>query len=344
MYQSKSLDSHAAVQAQKRWNSIAKPLFGLGEFEKIITSLAAVQGTARPDIKKRALAVVCADNGVVDEGVTQTGREVTRIVAENFASGKTSACKMAEQTGFDVFVYDAGVAGGAAGAENIRIADGTGNITKGPAMSREQAERAVENGVGIAKKLKAQGYRLIATGEMGIGNTTTSSAVVSVLLGISPSEVTGRGAGLSSEGLARKINAVERAVKVNRPDSSDAFDVMAKVGGFDICTLAGIFIGGAVYGVNVIIDGFISAAAALCAERLLPGAADFMIASHSSKESAMEDVLAALGKRAVIHADMCLGEGTGAVLMGPLLDAAKAVYDEMATFGDIEVEEYREQC
>lgn len=344
MYRLKNLDVQAAKRARRRWNAIAKPLFGLGEFENIITGIAAVQGTEKISIKKRALAVVCADNGVVDEGVTQTGREVTKIVAENFAKGDTSACKMASTTGFDVFAYDAGVTGGAAGTLNIRVADGTKNIAHGPAMSRSDALKAIDNGVKIAGYLNAEGYRLIATGEMGIGNTTTSSAVVSVLLGKSPLEVTGRGAGLSTDGLIKKINVIERAITVNHPDADDAVDVLAKVGGFDICTLAGIFIGGAVYGVSVIIDGFISAAAALCAERILPGAADFMIASHSSKESAMEAVLNTIGKRAVIHADMCLGEGTGAVLMGPLLDAAVAVYDEMATFGDIDVEEYKEQC
>lgn len=344
MYIRKTLDTQAAERARIRWNSIAKPLFGLGEFENIIVSIAAVQGTEKVNIQKRALAVICADNGVVDEGVTQTGKEVTKIVAENFAKGDTSVCKMAEKTGFDVFAYDAGVIGGAEGTINVRIADGTKNIANGPAMERSDALKAIDNGIKIVEKLKSSGYRIIATGEMGIGNTTTSSAVASVLLGRAPVEVTGRGAGLSSDGLAKKIDVIDHAININHPDRTDAIDVMSKVGGFDICTLAGIFIGGAVHGVNVIIDGFISATAALCADKILPGSADFMIASHSSKETAMEYVLDALGKKPVIYADMCLGEDTGAVLLGPLLDAVTAVYEGMATFNDIDVEEYKEQC
>lgn len=344
MYKPKKLDKSAAEAARRRWASIAKPLHGLGEFEDIIIQLAAVSGTAEVDIKKRTLVVVCADNGVVKEGVTQTGQNVTKTVAENFLKGETSACKMASATGFDLLVCDAGVVGGVKGAVDLRLGNGTKNIAEGPAMTVDDALKGVENGIAIVKKLKSEGCALIATGEMGIGNTTTSSAVASVLLGKAPSEVTGRGAGLGTDGLKRKIRAIEKAIAINDPDKNDVLDVMSKLGGFDICTLAGVFAGGAVYGVNVIIDGFISAAAALCAERLVPGAADFMIASHSSRETAAEDILRALGKRAVIHAGMCLGEGTGAVLMGPLLDASLAVYSEMATFGDIKIEEYKELC
>lgn len=215
-------------------------------------------------------------------------------------------------------------------------------MTKEPAMTYEEAVQGIEAGIEMVRRLKEQGYRLIATGEMGIGNTTTSSAVASVLLNRSVEEMTGRGAGLSGEGLKRKIDAIKRAVKLNEPDPSDPVDVLAKVGGLDIAGMAGVFMGGAVYRIPVVIDGFISCVAALVAQRISPLTKDYMIASHVSREPAAAMILEALEKEAVLHGEMCLGEGSGAVALFPFIDMGLAVYESMSTFEEIKVEQYEE--
>ena len=215
-------------------------------------------------------------------------------------------------------------------------------MTKGPAMTRDEAIKGIEAGIAMVEELKAQGYRLFATGEMGIGNTTTSSAVASVLLGQPVETMTGRGAGLSSDGLTRKIQAIKKAIDLNKPDAKDSIDVLAKVGGLDIAGLAGVYLGGAALQIPVLIDGFISGVAALVAARLCPEAADYMIASHVSKEPAAHLVLDELGKEAVLHADMCLGEGTGAIALCPFLDMGATLYNTLSTFDDIHVDQYEE--
>ena len=217
---------------------------------------------------------------------------------------------------------------------------GTRNMTKEPAMTREEACRAIRAGVDLAGEMKQKGYKILAPGEMGIGNTTTSSALVSVLLDKPISEVTGRGAGLSDAGLMRKHAAIARAIEVNKPDPADALDVLAKIGGLDIAAIAGAFIGGAVHRIPVVVDGFISSAAALVAARLCPNAKDFMLASHVSGEPAGRMVMEALGLEAPLHARLALGEGTGAVTLFPLLEMALAVYHQNSTFEKINLEAY----
>ena len=214
-------------------------------------------------------------------------------------------------------------------------------MTQGPAMSRGEAVQAVLTGVETARELCAGGVRLLATGEMGIGNTTTSSAVAAVLLGQEPVVMTGRGAGLSDAGLQKKIHAIETAVAVNRPDPSDVLDVLHKVGGLDIAGLAGVFLGGALCHTPVLVDGFISSVAALVAARLCPACKDYMLGSHASEEPASRLVLSELGLRPFLYAGMRLGEGTGAVAVMPLLDMGLAVYREMATFEDTNIEAYQ---
>ena len=208
-------------------------------------------------------------------------------------------------------------------------------------MTREQAEDAILYGMNLVKELKEEGYRLIATGEMGIGNTTTSSALLSVLLQRPVEEMTGRGAGLSSEGLKRKIDAIHRAIEVNQPDPDDPLDTLHKVGGLDIAGLVGVFLGGAHYHLPIVIDGVISGAAAFTAMKFCKTAGDYWIAAHVSKEPAGKIVLDALGKKPLITCEMCLGEGTGAVAAFPLLDMANAIYSQMSTFSEIEMEEYK---
>ncbi|WP_295616082.1 nicotinate-nucleotide--dimethylbenzimidazole phosphoribosyltransferase [uncultured Intestinimonas sp.] len=337
------LDEGAMEAAKRRWDSVAHPLGSLGLLERDIIRIAGITGSPEVDLGKKAVVVMCADNGVVAEGVTQTGQEVTAIVTENMSSGDTSVCRMARVAGAEVIPVDIGVARPVTGERILQrcIRRGTANMTRGPAMGREEAERAVLTGAELVGELKARGYRLLATGEMGIGNTTTSSAVVSVLLGRSPAEVTGRGAGLSTEGYHKKIRAIETAVEVNCPDPADALDVLYKVGGLDLAGLAGVFLGGAYHRVPVLIDGFISSAAALIAASLCPAAKGYMLASHASNEPAGRMVLEALGAAPFLYAEMCLGEGTGAVAVMPLLEMGAAVYREMCTFEATNIEAYQ---
>lgn len=341
--QIKPLDEAAMAETNRRWNAIAHPLGSLGLLEESIIRIAGITGSADIDLSRRAVVVMCADNGVVEEGVTQTGQEVTAIVTENMSAGDASVCAMARTAKADVVPVDVGTVRPVTG-ERIRqraVRRGTANMTKGPAMTRDEAERAILVGIDMVKELKEAGYGLLATGEMGIGNTTTSSAVTAVLMGLPPAEVTGRGAGLSSEGLKRKIRAIEKAIEINKPDPADPIDVLAKVGGLDLCGLAGVFLGGGIYHVPVLVDGFISSAAALAAVRLCPAVREYMLGSHASGEPAGRMVLDELGLRPFLYAEMRLGEGTGAVAVMPLLDAGLAVYRDMCTFEATNIEAYQ---
>ena len=336
-------DRKAMDRAKARWDSIAKPLGSLGALEDAVIRIAGMTGSPDVDLSRRAVVVMCADNGVVAEGVTQTGQEVTAIVAENMSTGDTSVCAMSRAAGAEVVPVDIGTVTPLKGAR-IRqkcVRRGTANMTQGPAMSREEAVQAILAGVEIARELRGQGVKLLATGEMGIGNTTTSSALAAVLLNRPVEDMTGRGAGLSSEGLQRKIRAIETAVRVNRPDPNDVLDVLHKVGGLDIAGLAGVFLGGAVHRVPILVDGFISSVAALVAARLCPDCRDYMLGSHASEEPASQLVLAELDLRPFLYAGMRLGEGTGAVAVMPLLDMGLAVYREMTTFEDTNIEAYQ---
>nr|WP_319490137.1 nicotinate-nucleotide--dimethylbenzimidazole phosphoribosyltransferase [uncultured Caproiciproducens sp.] len=339
------LNQAAMDAAQKRWNSIAKPLNSLGLLEKAVIQIAGITANPQISLAKRGVVVMCADNGVVAQGVTQTGSEVTAVVTENLTKCETSVCKMAQVAGAQVFPVDIGVARDVSGDGLIirKVAYGTQDMTETAAMTRQQAVQALEIGINLVGELKAQGYKILATGEMGIGNTTTGSAIASVFLNETASMVTGRGAGLSNEGLERKIAAIEKAISVNQPDPEDALDVLAKVGGLDIAGLAGVFLGGAAYRIPVLIDGFISSVAALTAARICPKARDYLMASHVSKEPAGAMLLTELGTKPFLMAEMCLGEGTGAVAVLPILDMACAVYNSMSTFEQIEIEEYQPQ-
>jgi len=334
-------DTAAQAACRQRWNSVAKPLHSLGKLEDLLIQIAGIQRSADIRLEKKALVIMCADNGVVEEGVTQTGQDVTAIVAENFLTGDSSVAIMCKETGTDLFAVDVGMASDTK-VEKKKTAYGTANFTKGPAMKMEQACAAIAAGIEKVQELVEACYDIIATGEMGIGNTTTSSAMTAVFLERDPAEVTGKGAGLSSAGLERKIAAIRKGIEVNRPDGSDPLDVLCKVGGFDIAGLTGVFLGGALYGIPVVIDGFISAVAALTAVRMAPACRDYILPSHRSDEPAVTMVMEALDKSPCIDAAMCLGEGTGAVALFPLLDLAAAIYHQMGTFEDIKVEAYED--
>lgn len=334
------VDKSAMKECEARWDAIAKPLKSLGRLEEYVVQLAGIQGNARVSLGKKALIVMCADNGVVAESVTQSGQEVTAIVAENFLDEKSCAAIMCKDTGTDIFPIDIGMAVDTPRVEKRKIAYGTKNMAQEPAMTREEAVAAIEIGIRYVEELKEKGYGILATGEMGIGNTTTSSAIASVLLELDPEVVTGRGAGLSTDGLNRKVEVIRQAIAMHKPKKEDPVDVLAKVGGFDIAGLTGVFLGGAANHIPVIVDGFISAVAALVAVRICPAVSDYILASHVSKEPAGAMLLEALGKKPALTCDMCLGEGTGAVAVLPLLEMGLDIYQKMSTFEEIDLENY----
>ena len=335
-------DETARQAAHARWAACAKPLGGLGLLETAVEDIAALVGTADLRLDQRAVCVLCADNGVVAQGISQAPSSVTAVVARNLAACTTPVCRMAQAAHCDVVPVDMGILDFSPvdGVLDRRIANGTGDISLGAAMTKAQAEAAILAGVSLVCQLKAQGYVLLAAGEMGIGNTTTASALTAVLLDRSVEEMTGRGAGLSDAALDRKYQVIHQAIRCNRPDPADALDVLAKLGGFDIAGMCGLFLGGAYYRIPILIDGVISAAAALCAQRLCPGSAKAMVASHVSSEPAGQALLEALGKKPLISAGLHLGEGTGAVAAMPLLDMALAVYHSAQTFDGCGIRAY----
>lgn len=333
-------DETAMEAALAHWNNIAMPLHSLGRLQDTVVRIAGMTGNARVDLKKKALVVMCADNGVVEEGVTQSGQEVTKIVAENFLKEKATASILCKKAGADIFPVDIGIATDSTILQH-KVMYGTKNMAKEPAMTREQAVAAIEVGIAKAEELHAQGYEMLATGEMGIGNTTTSSAMTAVYLGLDVETVTGRGAGLSSHGLQRKIHAIKQAIAVNQPDPEDPLDVLAKVGGLDIAGMCGLFLGGAAQQMPVVMDGFISQVAALTAMRLVPECADYILASHVSEEPGANILLKALEKDAFLTCGMRLGEGSGAVALFPILDFASDIYHKMSTFVQADIVEYQ---
>jgi nicotinate-nucleotide--dimethylbenzimidazole phosphoribosyltransferase len=339
----KPFDEAARRAAHEHWAGVAKPLGSLGELELLVEKVAGIQGTPEVDVGRRCVAVLCADNGVVAQGVTQTTPDVTATVARQLAQGTSSVCTMARAANADVRAYDLGMLCEVDGVPARKVARGTADMTQGPAMSRADALACIEAGAKIAAELAGQGYRVLATGEMGIGNTTTSAAVTCALLGMPAEEAVGRGAGLDDAGLARKVRAVRRALEANRPDADDPVNVLACVGGFDIAGLVGLYLGGAARRVPVVVDGLISSVAALAACRIDGRVRDFMLASHVSSEPAAKAVMGELGLSPVIHAGMHLGEGTGAVCLFPLLDVACALYARGKSFAEYGMDAYKEQ-
>ena len=336
------LDEKAMEGARKRWDSIAKPLHSLGELENMLTQIAGITGTPEIRVEKKAVVVMCADNGVVEEGVTQTGQEVTAVVAENFLEGTTTCCVMCRQCGAELFPVDVGMVTDTKVRTDLKVAYGTRNMTREPAMTRDQAIRGIEAGIAMAEELKEKGYQVLATGEMGIGNTTTSSAVAAVLLGKPVEDMTGRGAGLNDAGLLCKQQVIAQALEKYEKEirSAHALSMLAAFGGLDIAGMAGVCIGGALYHVPVVLDGLISSVAALVAERIVPGVREFVLPSHLSKEPAAKWIAEELKLHPVIDAGLGLGEGTGAVMLFSLLDLALALYEDQTTFDTMEIAQY----
>ncbi len=341
----KKTDTSVIKKAKKNWDSIAKPLGSLGRLEELVIQMAGIFGDENVRIDKRCALIACADNGVVAEGVTQADSVVTASVAREIAEGKSNINIMGNAANVDVYAVDVGMLYDAecGGIINRKVARGTKNIAQGPAMSKEQALQAVNTGISLVGEMKDKGYQIIVTGEMGIGNTTTSSALAAVLLDKDAAKVTGRGSGLTTEGLHKKIETINRAIAINNAAAQDdPLLLLSKLGGYDIAAMTGMFLGGAVYGLPVLIDGIISSVAALLAYRLVPACRDFMIATHITEEPAGMAILDMLGLKPVIHAGMYLGEGTGAVCMLPLLDIALDEYRYAHRFADTDIAQYEE--
>jgi nicotinate-nucleotide--dimethylbenzimidazole phosphoribosyltransferase len=336
----KGADSDCIRLSRQKWDSVAKPIDGLGKLESLINKIAGVKGRVDFRLNRRAMLIFCADNGVVCEGVTQTDNSVTRLVAQNIVAGNATIARLSAVAGADAIAVDMGIDCETTpeGVLDYRIARGTQNIAVGAAMSEEQCLEAINNGIRVIKEIGA-GYDIIGIGEMGIGNTTTTSAVAAVLLNIEPERAVGRGAGLSDEALARKLEVVKRAIKVNNPDSSKPLEVLSRLGGFDICGMVGAYIGCALEGIPVIADGVIGLLAAYIAVELNPKVADYILPSHLGKEPLCEILCERLRFEPVICADMALGEGSGAVMLLPLLDMAVAIYNN-STFGELTMTAY----
>lgn len=336
-------DAKLYQEIKSRWDAVAKPLDSLGDFEPLLSRIGAINRDLSLDIRKKAVIAMCADNGIVEEHISQSGQEVTAKVAAAMGKKTSSVCRMAAVAGAEVIPVDIGInqKEEITGVLPRKVAYGTKNFLKEPAMTEDENLQAIETGMELVKTCKKEGYRLLATGEMGIGNTTTSSAVAAALLSCGAEEITGKGAGLSDAGLQHKIEVIRQGIKRHDLQSHETFRILSTVGGLDIAGMTGVFIGGAVYHMPIVIDGVISAVAALTAERLVPGVKDYVIPSHKSREPAAARILEELGVRPVIDAGMALGEGTGAVLMFGLLDIACAIYEEQITFADFDMEPYQ---
>ncbi|MCL2574406.1 MAG: nicotinate-nucleotide--dimethylbenzimidazole phosphoribosyltransferase [Defluviitaleaceae bacterium] len=341
----KPLDDVAMKSARNRLDSLLKPLGSLGVLEDIAARLAGISGKMHYDTTKRCVIIMAADNGVIEEGVSAAPQEFTYAQTINFTKGITGINALTKQFGTDIIIVDVGVNGDIdhPSVMKKKIRNGTYNIAKQSAMTRDEAEKAVMVGIEIAIEAAKKGNNLIGVGEMGIGNTTTAAAVLCALTEIAPEQAAGKGAGLSDEAYAQKIDVIKTALMNNKPNSEDPLDVLTKVGGFDIAAMAGVYIGAAYMRVPVVIDGFISIVAALVAMRLVPLAKEYMFASHASLEQGYRYAADTLGLKPCLHLNMRLGEGSGCPLMFAVMDASCAIMRDMGTLEGNIGEEYLEE-
>lgn len=336
-------DEEIARLVQENLDTVSKPLDSLGRFEPLIAQIGAILGTTQIDISRKAVIIMCGDNGVVEEGISQSGQEITAAVAKRMVSKDTSVGRMAAVIGAETIPVDIGIncKEPIPGLVQKKIRQGTRNFRREPAMTEEEAIGAIFTGIEMVSACKEQGYGILGTGEMGIGNTTTSSAIAASFLDCPVQEVTGKGAGLSSAGLVKKQQVIEEAIEKYQLRKADPLRVLATVGGLDIAGLTGVCIGGALYHIPIVLDGVIGLAAALVAEELLPGSKAYWIASHKGKEPAVERIAQKLQLYPVIDGNLALGEGTGAVMMMSLLDMALSIYQDRTTFDDMKIEPYQ---
>lgn len=335
------LDKEAMTAAKNYLDHLSKPIGSLGVLEDLVVKLSGIKGETIKKIDKKTIVVMCADNGIEREGVSSCPREVTAIVTQNIADGTTAVCKLCEYYNSDVELIDIGVDKDFEDPKivNKKISYGTRNMTEGPAMTRDEAVKAIKIGIETVKDLKERGYDLIGTGEMGVGNTTTSAAIISVFSGIDSDLIVGKGSGLTDDGLAHKRKMVKKALEVNKPKVEDALDVLTKVGGLDIAGLCGVFLGGAMFKIPVVIDGLIASAAALCAKGLCPTAGEYMMGSHLSAEPGAQFAMEALGVQPLFNLGMRLGEGTGCPIAFGIIEGAIYTMSNMASFSESGVDE-----
>jgi nicotinate-nucleotide--dimethylbenzimidazole phosphoribosyltransferase len=331
-----TLDSDAMKKAQERLDNLTKPRGSLGMLEWLAAKVAGITGSPRPKLEKKVAVVMAADHGVVAEGVSAFPQEVTPQMVVNFLKGGAAINVLSRHVGAEVVCVDVGVAVDVdvPGLLVKKVKYGTDNFVNGPAMTKEEAIKALEMGIETAWDLHSAGFNLFAIGEMGIGNTTASSAIVAFYSGRPLDEVVGRGSGIKDDRLQLKKKVIERGIEKNSPNADDPIDVLSKIGGLEIAGMAGCILGAASRRVPVVIDGFISSAAALVASKLEPKSVEYMIGSHLSQEPGHQIALDLIGLRPMMHLDMRLGEGTGAVLAFNLIEAALKILDEMATFDE----------
>jgi nicotinate-nucleotide--dimethylbenzimidazole phosphoribosyltransferase len=333
----KPLDKEAMKAAQARQNELTKPRGSLGRLEELSVKVAGIKSKIVRGFEHKAIVTMAADHGVVSQGVTLYPKDVTRQMVFNFLSGGAGINVLARFIGARVIVVDMGVIGGFEPHPNLickMIDFGTKDMTQGPAMTRQQALDAVESGIQIVEAEIAKGLDIVGTGDMGIGNTTASSAICAAITGEPIERVTGRGEGIGDGQLAHKVKVIQKALELNKPDAKDPIDVLSKVGGFEIGGLAGVMLGAAAHRIPVVIDGFISGAATLIATGLAPGLKDYLIAAHLSAESGHKALLEYLGLTPLLSLEMRLGEGTGAALGMAIVEAAVKTLAEMATFAE----------
>lgn len=340
-----SLDRASMDEAKSRQDSLTKPLGSLGKLEDISIQIAGIKKDARPSIDKKVIIVMAGDHGISEAGVSAFPKEVTPQMVLNFANGGAGINVLSRHVGAEVRIVDIGVDADIESEVviNKKIKMGTDNFVNGPAMTRDEAISALNVGIDIVTDEVLSGADLIATGDMGIGNTTASTAILRVLSGLDINEITGRGTGIDEEGLVRKQELILEAIQMNDPNSGDAIDVLSKLGGLEIAGLAGVTLGAAMNRVPVIIDGFISAAAALVAAKIAPRSVEYMIASHISVEPGHGFIWRELGLDPILDLNMRLGEGTGAALTMSIVEAACKVLSEMATFAEASVSDKSEK-
>lgn len=328
------LFSDAVSEAWVHIDNLTKPIGSLGYLEEIGAKIAGIKGFSPNKLEKKSIIIMCADNGVVEEGVSTCPQSTTAIVTENFTKDITGVYTLSKFSGSDLTIVDVGVNYDFNNEKIIdkKISYGTKNIVKEAAMSREQAIRAIEIGIDIVKELKQKGYEILGTGEMGIGNTTTSAATFVALTGMDIDKVVGKGAGITEIQYENKKNVVKKALEKNAPDKNDVIDVLSKVGGYDIAALCGCFIGAAKYRIPIVIDGFIASVAALCAYKLNKYTRDYMFPSHLSAEPGAIHIMKELGLKPMLNLDMRLGEGSGCPLAFNIIDAAIYTINNMGTF------------
>ena len=320
---------------RERWNNLTKPPGSLGQLEELVIRYAVFRGEAMPALPRKGMFIFCGDHGVTAEGVSPFPSEITKLMVRNFLKGGAAINVLCRQYGIETAIVDCGVAADPEpGVIDRQIARGTANFAKGPAMSRAQAEQAIANGIALAREAGGR-FEIAGVGEMGIGNTTAASALACVFCGLDPGEAAGRGAGLDDAGVLRKARVVTAALACNAPSADDPVGALAAVGGFEIATMAGFLIGAAESRLPVMVDGFITSAAALAALAIAPATRDALLFAHCSAEGAHRRMLTHMGVRPIFDLDMRLGEGSAAAIGIGVMESAIRLYREMATFQDL---------